>query len=44
VEVRTPGDLTKEEKELLKRFAEIRRENLDKLDAGAVGRKSASRK
>jgi len=41
VNVRTPGELTKEEKELLRRLAESRKENLERLDAGAVRRKSA---
>jgi len=44
VEVRTPGDLTKEEKDLLRRFAESRSETLDRLDAGAVRRKSSGRR
>ncbi|MBN1939052.1 MAG: molecular chaperone DnaJ [Candidatus Aminicenantes bacterium] len=44
VDVRTPGDLKKEEKELLRKFAELRRENLDRLDAGAVRRKTSSRR
>lgn len=44
VDVRTPADLTREEKELLKRFAESRRESLDRLEAGAVRRKSTGRK
>lgn len=41
VDVRTPADLSRDEKELLRRLAESRRENLDRLDAGAVRRKSA---
>ncbi len=44
VDVRTPGDLTREEKELLRKFAESRRENLDRLDAGAIRRKASGRK
>lgn len=44
VDVRTPADLSRDEKELLRRLAESRRENLDRLDAGAVRRKSSARR
>ncbi len=44
VDVRTPGDLTRDEKELLRRLAEARRENLDRLDSGAVRRKSTGKR
>lgn len=44
VEVRTPSDLSREEKDLLRRLAEVRRESLDRLDAGAVKRKSTAKR
>lgn len=40
VDVQTPSELSREEKELLRRLAESRRENLDRLEAGAVRRAS----
>jgi len=36
VEIRTPADLSKDEKELFRRLAESRKESLDRLDAGAI--------
>lgn len=44
VEVRTPSDLSREEKDLLRRLAEVRRESLDRLDAGAIKRKSTAKR
>jgi molecular chaperone DnaJ len=42
VEVRTPIDLSREEKELLRRLAEFRREHPDRVEADAIRRRSAS--
>lgn len=44
VDIRTPSDLSREEKDLLRRLAEIRREPLDRLEAGTVRRKQGGKR